>query len=224
MPRELTTAELILEYLKTLIWPAIAICVVVPLWGHVTALIERVTGESTEFSASALGVQIHVKLQERLAGLAKSSEMAGAPELRESIKKVATDVARDQFRALSSNFYGAPLALRREAARAIELLAPDLLVDDLLRFARSPNNGERVGAAIALGARIKTSRTLCEDLRVQSIVKELLDDPNSRVRYRAVDAAHACPELRSALSEQLIRLAAEDPNRDVRKRAGSAQG
>lgn len=215
------TEELILEYLKVLIWPALVVVAVFYLRQPIKRLIERFTRESGEISAAGFGFELTAKFRETLEDLAQSPDAADAPELRESVRRAATDLAREQFRALASNFYDAPIDVRREAARAIARVAAELSLDELLAFAGSPGNGERVGAAIGLRAHMRSSLEVCADPRVRSAIGKLLDDPNSRVRYRAVEAAQACSDLVQALAPKLRRIADEDPNRDVKKRAGS---
>lgn len=99
-----------------------------------------------------------------------------------------------------------------------------LSLDDVLGYASSPSNGERIGGAIALRSHLQDDTSLCADGRVRKTLSELLDDPKSGVRYRAIEAVQACPELKAAFEGELRRLAAEDRNRNVRKRAGWALG
>jgi HEAT repeat protein len=220
----MTTEELILEYVKVLVWPALVLLGVFYLRTPIKRLIERFTRESGEISAAGFGFELTAKFRETLEDLAQSPDAADAPELRESVKQAATDLAREQFIALATNFYNAPIDVRREAARAIARVAAELSLDELLGFAGSPSNGERVGAAIGLRAHMASSPETCTDPRVGLAVGRLLDDPNSRVRYRAVEAAQACSDLVRALAPQIRRLADEDANRDVKKRAGSILG
>lgn len=215
------TAELILEYVKALVWPAVFLFVLFRFRESIKQLVDRVIRESGEISGSGFGVQGSVRfVHDRMNDLADKLDTADAPpEVRESVKRTAVDLARDEFRALSSNFYGAPVEARREAARAISHVATSLPVEDLLDFARSPVFGERVGAAIALGERARVSRDVCGDAKVRSAVGELLDDENSRVRYRAVEAAAACRGLLDSWRGRLQEMGEDDSNRDVRTRA-----
>lgn len=219
----MTTAELILEYVKTLIWPTLIVVALILLRGPIRGLAQRVSDESEEISADAFGIKMSATFRQRLQNLAEADD-TDAPGLRESVKQAADDLARDQFRALASNFVSPSVEVRRQTARAVGKLASDLRLDDVLGYARSPSNGERVGGAIALRIHLEDDSSLCADARVRAALAELLDDPRSGVRYRAVEAVQACPELASAFVEDLRRLANEDRNRNVRRQAGVTLG
>jgi HEAT repeat protein len=212
------TAELILEYVKALVWPAVFLFLLFRFRGSIKQLVDRVVDRSTEISGSAFGFQGSVRLHDRMADLAQKTADA-SPDVREAVKDTAADLIRDEFRALSSNFYGAPLQGRQEAARAISHIATSVELDDLLEFARSPVFGERCGAAIALGEQARVNRAVCDNPEVKAAVGDLLGDENSRVRYRAVEAAGACPGLLNDSRARLQAMADGDTNGDVRKRA-----
>jgi HEAT repeat protein len=213
------TARLVLEYIQAFIWPVVVVIAVLWVRRPLRRLLERVGQESEEVSASGFGIQFAARFQQTIDDLAKESDVVDAPTLRASVKKAAADLSADQFRALAPNFFGTSQSAREETARAIARLAPGLELDELLSFAISPNTGERVGAAIGLGVLAESSDGVCTDSRVRSTIRQLLDDRNSRVRYRAVKATEACSELTLALAPQLRELADEEPNRFVRKHA-----
>ena len=213
-------AALVLDYLQALIWPALVVFCVIYLRQPIRSLAERLVRESGEISAAGLGFELTARFREKLGDLAESAETAGGPELRESMKQTAADLLRDEFRALASNFYDAPAAVRREAAREMKRVAAELPLDELLNFAKSPSNGERVGAAIGLGVHMQSGRGgACGEPRVRTAIARLLDDSNSRVRYRAAGAILGCPEFLETLEPRLTQMAEEDPHKDVRQQA-----
>jgi hypothetical protein len=220
------TAKLVLEYIDTLIWPLLLVAAVVivylkrPFAEQLRDLMSRFLGsESGELSGGIAGFQVAIRFQERVADLARLSGAADTPELRE-IQQTLNDLTLEEFRSLASNFYDAPLAVRREMTPGVRRLAGTLTIDALLTFAESPNNGERVGAAMGLGVHVRSSVATLEDARVQAAVGRLLGDANSRVRYRAVQAVEGTA-LAAEFSSQLRSLS-EDNSNSVRKRARSA--
>jgi hypothetical protein len=214
-----TRAELVLDYVQTLIWPLLALFAVIYLRQPIKRFFDRLSSESDEITAAGPGFSIAAKFREKVNDIVESSEAADSPDLRQSLQRAAADLARDEFRAYAASFYGAPLEARQQAAKEIRRISAILPLDELLTFAGSPVPGERVAAGIGLGVHMQSSPAACTDPRVGTALGLLLDDAQSRVRYRAVEATRACPEIRDALEQQLRAVAQDDPNADVRKAA-----
>lgn len=219
---DVDVARLILDYVQALVWPALVVLVVVRFRRGIGDFLGRIAGESQEFSASGFGLEITAKFQEELANLAEQSESLDPAELRESVKRTSQELGRDQFRALTSNFLELSIRVRREVAREIGHFAETMEVDDLLEFARSQHGGERLGAAIGLRVHMQKSEQAREDPRVLATIRELLSDRLSLVRYRAVEALRAAPQLVPELAEDVTRLAETDDNSEVRSMARKA--
>jgi HEAT repeat protein len=92
----------------------------------------------------------------------------------------------------------------------------------VLAYAGSKTAAERVGAAIALAAHLRTSERLREDPRVQSALRGLLNDGRSRVRYRAAEVLRGFPALVSSYQVDLRWHAEHDENSYVRSMAQRA--
>jgi HEAT repeat protein len=216
------TAEIVLDYIRVLIWPALITFVVLRFRRGIADFMRRIAGESREFSASAFGLGITARFQEQLENLAEQSESANPEQLRESVKRVAHDFAVDQFRALTSNFARLSLNERREAAETLEELTATMELDDLLGFAQSGNIGERTGAAIGLGVHLEMNPdSVRGDRRVVDALRKLLRDRSTLVTYRAAQAVRKAPELARDVERELRSLA-EDDNQQVRTMAGRA--
>jgi HEAT repeat protein len=97
-----------------------------------------------------------------------------------------------------------------------------LLFEEVLAFARSSEAGERVAAAIALAAHLQTSEEFRDDPRLHSVLRALLNDSRSRVRYRAAEVLLGTPALVSAYEKDLVWRSNHDENRDVRVMAEKA--
>jgi hypothetical protein len=132
------------------------------------------------------------------------------------------DTIEEEFRSLSSRFYTGGLKDRNAAAGEIAALGSLLDLNAVLEFADSSTAGERVGAAIALAAHLRTSEALRNDPRVQSALRALLNDKRERVRYRAAKVLKDFPAIASAYKQDLTWLTRPDENWQVRAMAEDA--
>jgi hypothetical protein len=130
----------------------------------------------------------------------------------------------DDFRAVALGFDSADMAVRNETADNIKEIAAFLELDDVLAFCSSRKRAERVGAAIALGVHIRSSRQARADRRVLSALGELLNGRSSLVRYRAAQVIRSSPALVPTYEDDLRRLAKTDENPQVRDIAAAALG
>jgi hypothetical protein len=132
------------------------------------------------------------------------------------------DTIEEEFRSLSSRFYSGGPKDRNAAAGEIAALGSLLDLNAVLEFADSSTAGERVGAAIALAAHLRTSEALRENPRVQSALRALLNDTRERVRYRAAKVLRDFPAIASAYKQDLTWLTRPDENWQVREMAEDA--
>jgi hypothetical protein len=188
-------ARLVLDYLQTLIWPAVVVFILVKFNRYIVGLLSRITRESQEISASIMGMQLTTKFGTELAALATAASTADAQDLRKSVMDKAREFAREQFRVLANSFVTAPHSVRVRVADFISEVAVNLELEDLFEFSQSPIDGERVGSAIGLRVHMQSSKSACQDARVLTTIQQLLHDWFPRVRYRAIEALRACPEL-----------------------------
>ena len=128
----------------------------------------------------------------------------------------------DEFRSVAVRFYTGGVGERTAAAGEIAALGSLLDLDTVLRLAESRKAGERVGAAIALAAHLRTSEALRADARVQSALRGLLNDTRERVRYRAAEVLRSFPALASAYEQDLTWLTRPEENWQVRGMAEDA--
>jgi HEAT repeat protein len=217
-------AQLVLDYIRVLIWPALVVVLAIHFRRGIGDFLGRIAGESQEFSASAsgFGVGFTAKFQKQLETLAEQSETAGATELKESVQRVAKEFNRDQFRALTANFTDLSTAQRQQAVRELARLTESMELGEILGFTHSPHAGERVGAAVALGALLERSAEAADDQAVIEAIQRLLADRSSFVRYRAVEALLGSPTLTSHFESELRRLARTERNSQVRALARRA--
>ena len=214
-------AKLVLDYLQTLIWPAVLVALLVRFAPHIRALLQRVSSGG-QLQVGGAGFNLLLDFRNTLEELADKSEALDAPALRQSVKEAERKLNRDLL-ALTSGFYDAPIDERRKIAAKMRDAAARIDLDGLLKLADSHDAGERVGAAIGLGELIKGSKEAQDDPRVIAALRALLSDRrHSRVRYRAAEALHHSPELVPAFRDELTQLAQTESNAYVRKIAESA--
>jgi len=222
-------AELVLDYLRVLIWPALVVVLAIHFRRGIGDFLGRIAGESEEFSASGFGVGFRAKFQKQLETLAEQSETlaeqsetAEATELKESVQRVAREFNRDQFRALTANFTDLSPAERQQAVRELARLTQSMELGEILGFAHSPHVGERAGAAVGLGGLLERSAEAADDQTVIAAIQRLLADRSSFVRYRAVEALLNSPALTSHFESELHSLAQTERNSQVRALARRA--
>jgi hypothetical protein len=124
--------------------------------------------------------------------------------------------AIQQTRALSADFYMKKLKERRRTANRVREIAPHLALEDVLDLCRSQNRGERVAGFIALSAHLHAGVPRSRRREIRTVMQTGLEDRESRVRYRAVQAVDADPLMRKALGDILNSISNEDPNEAVR--------
>jgi HEAT repeat protein len=215
-------AELVLDYIRALVWPALVVFVAIRFRGAIGEFLRRIAGESQEISVSGFGLGITATLQQRLETLAEQSETAAPAELKESVQRVVKEFNRDQFHALTGNFTDLSQAERHIAVRELARLSESMELEEMLTYVQSPQTGERVAAAIGLGVLLKQAADAADDPGVLTAIQRLLSDPSSFVRYRAVEALLSMPTLISRFETELRRLARSEKNRQVRELAHRA--
>jgi hypothetical protein len=122
-------AQLILEYLKALVWPVVVVFLVIRYHGYVDRFLKRLTEETDEINSSFLGLT--AKFRKEITALS-----ASLPTDKESAKvglqTKLREFVRDQFRVLSTGFFTKSLSERVRLAKQVAELSVDLSVEDLL--------------------------------------------------------------------------------------------
>ena len=215
-------AELVLDYIRALVWPALVVFVAIRFRGAIGEFLRRIAGESQEISISGFGLGVTAKLQQKLETLAEQSETAAPAELKESVQRVVKEFNSDQFQALTANFTDLSPAERQVCVRELARLSENMELEEMLAYVQSPQTGERVGAAVGLAVMLEQAADAADDPRVLAAIQRLLSDRSSFVRYRAVEALLGTPTLISRFETELRRLARSEKNRQVRQLAHRA--
>jgi hypothetical protein len=214
-------ARLILDYLQTLIWPALLIAVLIRFAPHLRALFQRVS-TGGQLQVGGAGFNLLLDFRNTLHEIAEQSENLDEQALRKSVKQADERLNRELL-ALTSAFYESPIEERRKIAAKMRKQTATMSLDELLELADSDDPGERVAAGIGLGDRMKRSSSTQQDPRVLSALRALLDDrSHSRVRYRAAEALNGSPELVPRFRNELYSLAKNDSNGYVKRMAQRA--
>jgi len=123
------------------------------------------------------------------------------------------------IRTASSTFFSADVKGRIAAARKIRRLASVVDLPSLLRLCTSTDRGERVAGFVGLSVHLATE---LPEANVGKLVRTLavgLTDKESRVRYRAVEAAASDLSVAGRLISSLQAIEARDTNPYVREAA-----
>jgi len=149
---------------------------------------------------------------------------AGIDQILRAIEQVDPPThAVEDFRTAALGFDDGDVKQREAAARQIRRVAPLLTLDQVLDFSRSEAVGERIGAAIALGAHLKDPNDARRDQRVEVALGALLRDPaSSLIRYRAAQTLRNSPAFVPSYEFDLQTRAESDENRYVRDMATQA--
>lgn len=202
-------AKLVLEYIQALIWPSLLLIL---LWRYrnvLDVLTERLK-EADEVGAWGLTWKLRHRLEEISASLPAES--------RGQLDKQVARLALDELRVVARDLETKPLAERQRAAQAVKQLAPEIPLEVMLGFAESPLFGERVAAVIVLSYLLRADGSkLRQDPRLRAVLRNGLQDPNSRVRYRYAELLKGQPQLANEFREMLEEIAAAENNGPVLK-------
>lgn len=124
--------------------------------------------------------------------------------------------AIQEFRIRAGDFYGKPLRMRQAAAIEIRRISAALSPKDILGFANSIIPGERIACGIALREKVNSDPSLGENSEIKKVIMVLLNDRESRVRYRAVEAISGNQALFDHFHDLLEVIAAKDDSKSVR--------
>jgi hypothetical protein len=231
-------AKLILEYIKVLVWPAVALYVTLRYRRYFERFLDRFSSEATEVEAKFLGVsarlfqqisngQVPEKSANPAAGDATSAQPSSVQmpaDTSTSQASPATVVALDQVRVLADIFFSKPFKDRQAAAHEVQQYARLLRLSDILALATSPLPGERVAGGIAIREYLRSNKFANRSPEILSAIANGLRDPLGRVRYRFVRAAAEAPEVMANLRDHLEAIAASDGDAEVKKEAARVLG
>jgi len=182
--KDLKSLQLVLDYLKVLIWPAVALFVLIRYHKYIKSLLERVVTDTEEIKSSFLG------LSAKLRGITDMANSETLPiEAKEEIQGKLHRVFLEEFSEIATIFFTGSHADRRRAAIEIAKLSANIPLHELLQFATSTAPGERVSAFIGIKEKIRAQNPeepFSEELK--QVLMNALNDPLSRVRYRVVNA------------------------------------
>lgn len=207
-------ANLLLEYLKVLIWPFLILYILTKYEKYIHILFKRVAEESKEISSDIFG--LNVKFWKDVSNVSKE---APTESTKESLKRIVSQFPKDKFKLLSNNFFGKSIQIRIKTAEEISDLAKDMELKDILQFWQSSLPGERVSAAIGIGTHIKFHKNTEKDNKVLIALKEGFTDTYSKVRFRIVETIGKSEYLVNNFKVELSTVATHDENHVVRNKA-----
>jgi hypothetical protein len=153
-----------------------------------------------------------------MTGLAKRREerFGSCGELIDAIGR-DVQAAVNEIRALSPNFCRGTRITRQQNARKVAERAPRIDLDSILSFCTAQKRGERVAGFIALRARLAAGISSRNTDRVIAVLKRGIQDRYDRVRYRAVTAVLAAPEVATQCRGVLATRRTKETNKTIRR-------
>jgi hypothetical protein len=208
-----------LEVIKVVVWPVVILFVVFRYGHHLERFLVRFSEETEEVSSDFFGITAKMRrnLEQISNTLPKEQTQA-----KLGLEQANRELALEQFRTLAKRFMTEPLEMRIHIATLMEDLANALRPEDILTFSQSPKAGERVAAGIALRKHMERIPALKSDPNVLAALQSGIDDTESRVRYRFVQAIKTDTEVIKRFKVALERLIKEDGNDAVRHEAQRA--
>lgn len=209
-------ANLVLEFLKALIWPSILLLIAIRYRRPLDRLITRFCEETEEITSKSLGIT--AKFRSAVDNLSEISRKLpeDQQEVRAAIDDTRRDLIQNQIRELSKNFFRLGFSGRGKTANLIYNLATEVDLDFVLQLSKSESPGERVASGVCIKALLTEGDTLIRDERVTDALRAGIQDVYSRVRYRYVKAIVSQDELISRFQRQLFKIAKSDDNEAVR--------
>ena len=144
-----------------------------------------------------------------------SKECEMAPSTHES----PAEQTGKTVRSLSKKFYITGLVERIRTAAKVAELARMLPEKEILSLCQSTDHGERVAGYISLGVFIGSGVPAPDLTKLTAILESGILDPESRVRFRAVEAIGCSFQMMERFRPTLERLSANDSNYAVREMA-----
>ncbi len=209
-PNGTTDGELILEYIKVLLWPSIIFILIIFFREKIIALFDKIL-QSGEISTPLLSFKD--KLRDDMIKLVDESTDS---ETRSAINSKIKQSYIDEFRIYSSYFFTKPLNVRNQAASEIFTLVQNLDIDDIIPFASSPLAGERVGAFIGIKSKLINFPNLAQDEKITDAIQNGLGDKLSRVRFRVVQAIASSKDLSNLFKPELKKRLTVENNKVVK--------
>jgi hypothetical protein len=208
--------NLVLEFLKVLIWPSILLFIAIRYRRPLDRLITRFCEETEEITSKSLGIT--AKFRRAVDNLSEISKKLpdDQQEVRAAIDDARQDLIQNQIRELSENFFRLGLSGREKTASLIYNLATEIDLDFVLQLSKSEFPAERVASGVCIKALLNEGHTLIGDERLTDALRAGIQDAYSRVRYRYVEAIVSRHELISRFQRQLFKIAKSDDNEAVR--------
>jgi len=205
------TAEIVLEYLKALVWPAVVVFLLLRYRSQIDGLLRRLTEEAEEIETKFFG------LTARFGRDLKAIESLSGDQAKRAIQERVARLAIEQVKFITSSFPSQSLKRRKRIAREVRALALQISLEEVLELGHSGLTGERVAAGIALGEHLIFNPALAESPDVEHTIREGLLDMSSFVRYRYARALLKSPKLSEKLKPFAQELARDEDNRAVKR-------
>lgn len=212
----MSIAQLVLEYLKILLWPIVLITILLFNKKKIKNLIKHFTEDTDEISLRLANIfELSAKYKKDLEEFSNNTKET--PEIESQIESLKIGFSESHYRVLCSYFNDVSINIRRQIAEQVALLSYELPLDKMLKYVESPFTGERIGAGILLGEYFKRNHYKDNEQLRDSILLGLTD-VNSRVRFRFVEAIGNNVDLMKEFFGIIKEMSISDENNPIRKK------
>lgn len=202
--------KLIVNLIDAIVWPSVVAWIACKFLPEIRALVNRVVHDSNEINIFGVNAKFAKAKNELLSLDIEESE-------KSKLTNILDDLALSEIRDLANNFYSKGLSQRSIAAREVAAIGLGVELDKILGLAKSESPGERIAAAIAIRKHIERDCSVLDNEDLLQTIESGLADQRSRVRYRYVELAAGNSILSDRFKDDLVKMAVDDDNAEVRE-------
>lgn len=178
--------NLILEYVRVLIWPLILVGILIIYRRPFGKLINRIANELISFNVLGTSVTLSVKDVQEISNISKDKN-----DLAEKLIEYIRELTSDELDRLATVFNDSNQTTRAKIENQIYLTTKDYPFEDIKLRIPSDTFTDKLIALIGIRAHFETDMiTKDHDETVEKYLIKSLSDESSLIRYRAAKAIY----------------------------------
>ena len=122
----------------------------------------------------------------------------------------------NEIMAISPSLISEYYEIRRQVAKKIYLLAPNIPISDIITLIHDPDLSIRLAGAISIKSMMESFQLdLGVNNDIENFVKKSLKSTSSYLRYRALDIVKSSPVLIENISDDILKIIGKEKNEAV---------